>query len=125
MDQKLDFFAHSRAARRADADLLGPDALGFVILGEHRDPEALLRNAERAGDEIPREMNRLALEIVAEAEIAEHLEERVVPGGVADVFQIIVLAAGAHAALRARRARIVARLLAEKHVLELHHARHW
>ena len=77
---------------------------------------------ERSGDEIPGEMDRLALEVVAEAEVAEHLEKRVVPGGVADVLQIVVLAAGAHAALRGGRARIVARLLAEKHILELDHA---
>ena len=45
------------------------------------------------------------------------------PRGVADVFQIVVLAARAHAALRARRAHIGTLVLAEKHVLELHHAR--
>jgi hypothetical protein len=44
------------------------------------------------------------LEVVAEAEVAEHLEEGVVPGRVADVLEIVVLAAGPHAALRADRA---------------------
>ncbi len=67
-------------------------------------------------------MNGLALEVVAEAEIAQHFEKRMVPGRVADVLQVIVLAAGAHAALRGGRARIIAHLLAEKHVLELDHA---
>ena len=57
------------------------------------------------GNEIPREMDRFALEVVAEAEIAEHLEKRVMPRGVADVLEIVVLAAGAHAALRTRGAR--------------------
>ncbi len=41
---------------------------------------------------------------------------------VADVLQIVVLAAGAHAALARGRAHVVAPLLAEKHILELHHA---
>ena len=67
-------------------------------------------------------MNRLALEVVAEGEIAQHLEECVMPGGVADVLEVVVFAAGAHAALAGDGAQIVALLLAEKHVLELHHA---
>ena len=70
-------------------------------------------------------MNRFALEVVAKAEIAEHFEKSMMPGRVADILQIIVFAAGAHAALCARGARIIARFLAEKHILELHHARHW
>jgi hypothetical protein len=36
--------------------------------------------------------DRLVLEIVAEREIAEHLEEGVVPGGVADIVEIVMLA---------------------------------
>ena len=40
------------------------------------------------------------LEVIAEGEIAQHLEEGVVPGGVADIVEIVVLAAGAHAFLR-------------------------
>ena len=67
-------------------------------------------------------MDRVALEVVAEAEVAEHLEERVVARGVAHVLEVVVLAAGAHAALRGRGARVRPLLLAEEHVLELHHA---
>ena len=77
---------------------------------------------ERAGEELPGEADRLALEVVAEAEVAEHLEERVVARGVADVLEVVVLAAGAHAALRARGARVGALLRAEEDVLELDHA---
>ena len=39
--------------------------------------------------------DRVALEVVAEAEVAEHLEERVVPGRVTHVLRVVVLAAGA------------------------------
>ena len=47
-----------------------------------------------------------AFEIVAEGEIAEHFEEGVMARGVADIVQIVVLAAGAHALLaRSWRAR--------------------
>ena len=37
----------------------------------------------------------LLLEVIAEAEIAEHLEEGVVARGVADIVEIVVLAPGA------------------------------
>src|ERR1039457_2969001 len=67
-------------------------------------------------------MNCLAFEIIAETEIAEHLEKRVVPRGVAHIFEIVVLAAGAQAALRSRGTRVVSNLFAEKQILELDHA---
>ena len=40
----------------------------------------------------------------------------------ADVLEVVVLAADAHALLRRGRARVVARLAAEEHILELVHA---
>ena len=80
------------------------------------------RQAQGAGQELPGVLDRLALEVVAETEVAEHLEERVVARRVADVLEIVVLAAGAHAALRRRGALVAAFLVAEEHVLELHHA---
>jgi hypothetical protein len=43
------------------------------------------------------------------------------PRGVADVLEVVVLAAGADAFLRGRRARIRALVEAEEHVLELVH----
>ena len=62
------------------------------------------------------------LEVVAEAEIAQHFEEGVVPGGVADIVQVVVLAAGADAFLRRGGADVGPLLLAGEDVLELHHA---
>ena len=67
-------------------------------------------------------MDRLALEIISEGEIPQHLEEGVVARGVADVLEIVVLAPGAHAALSGSGAQVVALFPAEKEVLELHHA---
>ena len=81
-----------------------------------------LRQAETLGDEVPGELDGDVLEVVAEREVAEHLEEGVVAGGIADVLQVVVLAAGAHAFLRRRRALVVALLGAGEDVLELHHA---
>ena len=61
------------------------------------------------------------LEIIAEGKIPQHFEERVMAAGVADVVQIVVLAAGANALLGGRRARVIALFLAQEHVLELVH----
>src|SRR5262249_12498049 len=61
------------------------------------------------------------LEVVAEREVAQHLEERVVPPGEADVVQIVVFAPGADAFLGAGGTRVVALLPAGKNVLELDH----
>ena len=105
-----------------DADLLQPHVRGLVVVFIHRDPEFPGRQLQGLGQEFPGEADRLALEIVAEAEVAQHLEEGVVTRGVADVLQVVVLAAGTHATLRARRPHITALVLAQKHVLELHHA---
>ena len=46
-----------------------------------------------------------------------------VPCGIADILQVVVLATRAHAALRAYGAHIGPLVLAEKYFLELHHAR--
>ena len=56
-------------------------------------------------DQFPGVGDRRFLEVVAETEIAQHLEESVVTGGVADIVEIVVLAAGADAFLRRGRAR--------------------
>jgi hypothetical protein len=66
--------------------------------------------------------DRLFLEVVAEREVAQHLEEGVVAGGVADIVQVVVLAAGPDALLRRGRARMRRGLGAREHVLERHHA---
>jgi hypothetical protein len=64
-------------------------------------------------------LDRTFLEVVAEGEVARHLEERVVAGGLADLVDV----AGAHALLHAGRALVRRRLLTEEVRLELHHPR--
>jgi hypothetical protein len=81
------------------ADLLGPDVVRFVVLVIDGDPQLLFRQLVHGGQQLPGVLDRVALEVVAEAEIAQHLEEGVVARGVADVLEVVVLAAGAHAAL--------------------------
>ena len=51
------------------------------------------------GDEFPRPRDGLGLEVVAEAEVAQHLEEHEVALGAADVVEVVVLAAGPSALL--------------------------
>ncbi len=58
-----------------------------VVAGEHRHPDVLFGEAERPR-ELPRERDRLALEVVAEREVPEHLEERQVPRRVPDVVDV-------------------------------------
>ena len=103
-------------------DLL-PERRRLVVLGIDRDQQPVLRQAVFAGNQVPGELDREVLEVVAEGEIAQHLEEGVVPRGVADILQVVVLAAGAHAFLRGDGAVVGAALAAGEHVLELHHAR--
>ena len=80
-------------------------------------------NHSGAGDQFPGVGDGVALEVVAEAEVAEHLEEGVVAASEADVLEVVVLAAGANAFLRRGGARVVALLGPEENVLELVHAR--
>ena len=91
-----------------DADL-EPEVVGLVVARhavlspEDGDVELVRRHGEPLGrgHQLPGVGNGLLLEIVAKAEVAEHLEEGVVAVGEAHVFQVVVLAAGAHALLRA------------------------
>ena len=109
-------------AGRFDADLVHPNGARLRVVRMHGDPEAFLGQFEDAGDELPRPNDGLFFVVVAETEIAEHLEQRVMAPGVADVLQIVVLAAGAHATLAARRARVGGPFAPGERVLELHHA---
>ena len=112
--------AHDLLGRQADH--LVPEVEGLVVGLVHRDHEARRVDLERDRDEIPREANRVLLEVIAEGEVAEHLEEGVMAGGVADVLEIVVFATGAHAALARDGTHVVAFVAAQEAVLELHHA---
>ena len=82
------------------------------------------RQLQLFGDEFPGEANGVALEVITKREIAEHLEEGVMPRGVADLLEVVVLAARSHALLHRRRPPAAGRLLlAEEDFFELHHAR--
>ena len=100
-----------------------PQPVGLVVVREHRRLEPVLGQAEVGGQEFPGEGDRVVLEIVAEGEVAQHLEEGVMTGSAADVLEIVVLAPRPDTLLGGDRALIGALLLAEEDALELHHPR--
>ena len=102
---------------------LPPEGARLVVGVMHRDAQPLGVDAEplRARHELPGEGDRVALEVVAEGEVAQHLEEGVMPRGVAHLLEVVVLAAGPHALLAGGGPRVVAVLLAQEGALELHH----
>ena len=94
--------AHALDPFGRDAGVLEPKLLGLVVLFVDRDPEALGRQAVAAvvdarGQQFPRELDGVFLEVVAEGEVAAHLEEGAVARGLADFFDV----AGADALLDA------------------------
>src|SRR5579871_995595 len=109
-------------AARGHADLVQPDVGGLVVILVNGDPESRGIELEGSGEQLPGEADGVSLEVVAKGEVTQHLEERVMPRRVADVFKIVVLATGSHAALTGRGALVVSLVLAQKHVLELDHA---
>ena len=99
-----------------------PELFGLVVLAEDGDVELVLGQAVVLGDQVPGELDGFGFEVIAEGEVAQHLEEGVMAAGVADVFQVVMLAAGADAFLRGGGARVVALFQAKEDVLELVHA---
>ena len=99
-----------------------PQRRRLVVLGIDGDQQLLLRQGEVPRQQGPGMLDRQRLEVIAEREIAQHLEEGVVAGGVADIVQVVVLAARPHAFLGGGRARVWPLFCPGEHVLELDHA---
>ena len=108
---------------RIDFDFIEPDIGGLIVFGINGDPQFVLRDVERVSQEFPGKLDRVAFEIITETEIAKHFKERMVPCRVTDIFQVVVLAAGANATLGTGCTCVVPLILPEKHILELNHAR--
>jgi len=104
------------------ADLLPElDRLGVVLVDARVElalgqPEAAV--LERLGDQVPGQLDGAFLEVVAEGEVAAHLEEGAVPGGLADVLDV----GRPHALLDAGGPVVRRGLLAEEVGLERDHA---
>ncbi len=101
---------------------LFPQPVGLVVVEVDRGVEARLVQADDFGEELPGKLDGVFLEVVAKGEVAEHFKKGVVAGGAADVFQVVVLAAHAQAFLGRGGAGVAGLVLAQEHLLELHHA---
>src|SRR5580704_8041330 len=84
------------AVFREARDLL-PESERFVVGVIDGDEQLVLVQPEFLGDQVPGQLDRPLLEVIAKRKIAEHLEKGEVPRGVADIVEVVVLAAGAHA----------------------------
>ena len=76
------------------ADLLRQHVESLVVLIPQGHPEAITIQAvhalvARAGQQLPRVVDRTFLEVIAEGEVAVHLEERAVTGRLADVVDVV------------------------------------
>ena len=109
---------HAHDALRIHPHQIAPDGSRLVVLAEHTHHQVPGIEAEHHGAQLPGPLNRLTLEVIAEREIAEHLEERVMPRRAAHVFDVV----GADALLAAGGPRRRPRRLAQKHRLERQHA---
>ena len=107
----------------ADPGNLLPKVERFVVGVIDGDQQFVFGQTPFARQQRPGMGDRLVLEIIAEREIAQHFKERVVPRGIADIVEIVVLAPGAHAFLRGGGARRGPRFQPGKDVLERDHAR--
>ena len=92
---------------RLDRLLVGAEAELLVAL-EDRDPDVVGVEAEAGLRQVPGPLDGLLLEVVADREVAEHLEERQVARRVADVLDV----GRAKALLDGRQPRMGRRLLA-------------
>ena len=101
---------------------LAPQFEGLVVVGIDSSNQAVSRQVEVFGDEGPGQFDCDILEVVAKRKITQHLEKGVMPGSVANIFKVIVLAAGAYAFLRRHDSAVITLLDTSQDVFELHHS---
>ena len=104
-------------------DLAKPNICGFVVFFKNRNPEFFRWQTVTFGQQCPSMLDGLTLEVVAKTEVTQHLEKCMVPGGITNVIEIVMLAACTYAPLGGDRPMVGPFLLAKKHILELHHPR--
>ena len=107
----------------ADPHFLEPDIRRFIVGHVHGDPQTIFRQPQGARQELPGKLDGFALEVITEAEVTQHLEEGVVTCRITHVFQVVVLATGADTTLGAGCTGVIPGFTAQKHILELVHAR--
>ena len=120
---------HPKLDDAVGRDEPAPDRVCLVVSrnlrlpSEYRGVQPLRRQMPNLGQERPSERDRLLLEVVAEREVPQHFEKRVVTPGGADVVKVVVFPADPHALLGGGRARRGPPFATEERVLELVHPR--
>ena len=102
-------------------NFFGPNVVGLVVFLVDGGEQALFGQLVNLGEQLPSPFQAFTLEVVAKGPVAQHLKKGVVAGGIAHVFQIVVLTARAQTGLHRGCAHIRALVRAQKHVFELHH----
>ena len=74
--------------RRKERERLRPDLVGLVVARVHGRDELRAVEAEDLREQVPAPGDRFFLPVVADPEIAEHLEERLVVAVLADLFDV-------------------------------------
>jgi hypothetical protein len=115
--------APAREPTGGNAHLLQPGVGRLIVIAVDRNGEAIGRDPDLDGEELPGPEDRIALEVVPERPGAEHLKEGVVAWGSADLFKVVVLPSNAEAALVVDGAAIRASLGTTEELFELHHSR--
>ena len=111
--------------------VLLPLRAGLVVCGQavalisakHGDVQAILVQLVAVGEQFPRPVDGLGLEVVAEGPVSQHFEERVVVRVDAHFFKVVVLAAHTQALLGVGDARMFGRLVPQEQILERVHSR--
>ena len=116
--------AHGLHPVGGQAHLVHPDGGGLGVVFVHGDPQPVGLEAEDLGRQLPGHGDGVGLEVVAQAEVAEHLEEGEVAGVGAHHVDVVVLAPDPHAALDRGEPGMGGHLLAQVVGLEGHHAGH-
>ena len=93
-----------------------------LVAFEHREPQTVDVEPVDVDQQFPGKADRICLKVIAERKVPEHLEKCEMACGTADVLQIVMLAAGADALLRAGGSLVRTLFPAEKDILELIHA---
>jgi len=81
----LDAIAHDPLRALALGE---PEIIGLLVVFEDRVPEALGRDTKHPGHELPGPGNGVLLEVIADTEVAEHLEEGLVVPVLADLVDV-------------------------------------
>src|SRR5262249_48305265 len=112
--------AHPIATDVGDVE---PQRPGLIVGRVDGGIELVLGQLPHRGEQLPRPHDGVALPVVAERPVAEHLEEGVVIGVAPDLLQVVVLAADAQHLLAVGGPSVGTGLGAEEDLLELHHPR--